>query len=282
MKLYADCIVCNQRQALQALALIGADEDLSLAVVQAVAQAMAGLPRATTPARSTSIAHRLVRQMTGEPDPYRQVKARHNAAAADLYPQLKALVEEANDRLLMALYVAIAGNIIDLATSGELDVGAEVERILSKRLAVDHYAFFRRDVERARAVLYLGDNAGEVVFDRVLVEEIGPGRVTYAVKGGPVLNDATLDDARAVGMDRVCRVITTGDDSVGIEFDRASAEFLRAYEEADLILAKGQANFESLSEVDKEVYFLLQAKCTAVPRELGVPRWSLVLKKRGI
>lgn len=281
MKIYADCIVCNQRQVLDALFLIGAGEDKALEVMQAVARAMADLPRDTTPARSTSIAHRIMRQMTGSEDPYCQIKARHTAVAVSLYPELKALVREAEDPLLMALYVAIAGNIIDLATSAELDVRAEVKKILYKRLVVDHYAHFRKDASGAKSILYLGDNAGEVVFDRVLVEELGPEKVTYVVKGSPVLNDATLEDAKSAGMDEVCRVITTGDDSVGVEFDRASKHFLRAYEEADIVLSKGQANFESLSEVDKEVYFLLQAKCTAVPRELRVPRWSLILKKRG-
>ena len=282
MRIYPDCIICNQRQAWEALALIGVDREQTLKVVQAVACAMGELPSETTPARATSLAHRIVRQMTRAADPYRQVKAGHTAAAVKLYPQLKALVKEAEDPLRMALYIAITGNIIDLATSAEINVRAEVEKILRKKLTVDHYAHFRQDVEQARAILYLGDNAGEVVFDRVLVEELGPERVIYVVKGRPTLNDATLEDAIAAGMDEVCRVITTGDDSVGVEFDRASPEFLQVYAEADLVLSKGQANFESLSAVDKEVYFLLQAKCTAVPQELKVPRWSLILKKRNL
>jgi uncharacterized protein with ATP-grasp and redox domains len=282
MDLYADCILCNQRQVQEIMRSFTDDEDLIWKVSLAVADAMSKLPRQTRPAQATSIAFRIMREMTGVDDPLREMKRRHNAVAVGLYPELKAMVRESPDPLLMAVYVAVAGNIIDVSTMGigDLDVRAEVERVLKKSLTIDHYAFFREDVKRAQSILFVGDNAGEVVFDRVLVEEIGPDKITYVVKGGPIINDATLEDALAAGMDQVTRVITTGDNSVGVDFELASPEFMAAYQEAALVISKGQGNFESFSVAAHHIYFLLQAKCAAVAREFGVPRGSLILMAR--
>ncbi len=280
MDLYADCILCNQRQVQEVMRALTDDEDLIWEVSLAVADAMSKLPRQMRPAQSTSIAFRIMREMTGVDDPFREMKQRHNAVAVSLYPELKAMVQEAPDPLLMAVYVAVAGNIIDVSTMGDLDVRAEVERVLQKSLTIDHYASFREDVERAQPILFVGDNAGEVVFDRVLVEEIGPDKITYVVKGGPIINDATLEDALAAGMDQVSRVITTGHNSVGVDFELASPEFMAAYEEAELVISKGQGNFESFSVAHHHLYFLLQAKCAAVARHFGLPRGSLILMER--
>ena len=215
-------------------------------------------------------------------DPYREDKRHHDAIAVELYPALKALVDQAPDPLWTAVKVAAAANLIDLVVYNSLgDIQASVWDALDRDFAINDYEAFARDTAAARDILFLGDNAGEVGFDRILVEALGPERVTYVVRERPAVNDATFEDAVAVGLDRVTRVITTGDDSVGLVFERCSAEFLRAYEAADLIIGKGQASYETLSEVDRRIYFLLQAKCVAVARDLGVEQRSLVLKRGG-
>ncbi len=280
MDLYADCILCNQRQVQEVMRAFTGDEDLIWKVSLAVADAMSKLPRQMRPAQATSIAFRIMKEMTGVDDPFREMKQRHNAVAVSLYPALKAMVRESPDPLLMAVYVSIAGNIIDVSTMGDLDVRAEVERVLKKSLTIDYYPSFKEEVKRAQSILFVGDNAGEVVFDRVLGEEIGPDKITYVVKGGPIINDATLEDALAAGMEQVTRVITTGDDSVGVDFARASPEFMAAYEDAELVISKGQGNFESFGVAAHHLYFLLQAKCAAVAREFGVPRGSFILMER--
>jgi len=280
MKVYPDCIVCNQRQALDAARRVTGDESVVFQVVRAVAQAMLDFPFDKTPSESTAIAHRLVREITGAADPYREDKMQHDAIAVELYPTLKAAVEQAPDPLWMAVKVAAAANLIDLVVYNSLgDIQADIRNALTRDFAINDYGAFARDVAGAKNILFIGDNAGEVGFDRILVETLGPARVTYVVRERPVVNDATYEDAAAVGLDRVTRVITTGDDSVGLVFERCSAEFMQAYGAADLIIGKGQANYESLSGVNRPVYFLLQAKCVAVARDLGVAQKSLVLKR---
>ena len=282
MRIAPECLVCSQRQAIEAARRVAVDETLTWEILSAVGRAMFDLPETTTPAAATSIAHRIVRRMTGVADPYREAKARHSAVAVELYPALKALVDRAEDRLLTALKVAVVGNLIDLGVYSDVaSITEQVWACLAQDFAIDDYAAFADELGRARRVLFVGDNAGEIGFDRVLIEEIGPERVTFVVRQSPVLNDATYEDAVDVGLDRVVRVITTGDDSAGVDFSRCSAEFLEAYYDADLIVSKGQGNLESLDDRTEPIYFLLQAKCAAVSRRLGVPLQSLVLMRAG-
>jgi uncharacterized protein with ATP-grasp and redox domains len=237
---------------------------------------------ACTPPEIGDRVHRLVRHVAGDGDPYRAAKARSTAEALALYPRLKALLAGADDPLDVALRASIAGNIIDLGPAPVYQLWDTIERVLAQPYALDDTAAFREALSRTGRVLYLADNAGETVFDRLLIEalvEFHGVAATYAVKGGPVLNDATMDDARAAGIDRVAAVIDTGLDAPGTILDRCSPAFRRAYAAAPLIVAKGQANYETLSEQGSRVFFLLQTKCPVIARDVGVPVGSIVLKR---
>ena len=282
MRIAPDCFVCNQRQALEAARSATASDELTWKIMRSVGQAMVDLTETVTPAEATSIVHRIVRQMTGVADPYREAKARHSAVAVELYPALRALVERAENRLFTALKIAVVGNLLDLGVYSDIaSIREQIWTFLAQDFAINDFASFASDVAQARRVLFIGDNAGEIGFDRLLIEEIGPERITFVVREFPVLNDATYQDAVDVGLDQLTRVITTGDDSIGIVFARCSEAFLEAYRSADLIISKGQANFESLNDRPELIYLLLQAKCMAVSRILGVPPQSLILKKAG-
>jgi len=224
--------------------------------------------------------HRIVRQETGDSDPYRAAKEASTHQALALYPRLKSLLVEANDPLETAVRLSIAGNIIDLSAVGEYDLVDTVERVLAQPFAVDNGAAFREALSEAGRVLYLADNAGETVFDRLLIETLDVP-VIYAVKGGPTLNDATREDALAAGVDRVAEVVSTGSDAPGTILHRCSEEFRQLYDKAELIIAKGQANYETLSEEGARVFFLLQVTCPVIARDVGVPVGSIVLKQSG-
>jgi len=222
--------------------------------------------------------HRIVRQLTGDDDPYAAVKAESTREALRLYPRLKALVAEDGDRLERAIRIAIAGNVIDFATGADFDIKEGLERILNQPFAINDIAAFRKALSEARSVLYLGDNAGETVFDRVLIEALDVP-VIYAVKGGPIINDATVDDALAAGLDEVAEVVSTGSDAPGTILSRCSAEFRALYERAELVIAKGQANYETLSGEGGRLFFLLKVKCPVIARDIGAPVGSIVLKR---
>jgi uncharacterized protein with ATP-grasp and redox domains len=174
--------------------------------------------------------------------------------------------------------LSIAGNIIDLGPAHEYCLWDVVDQVLARPFASDDRAFFREALARADRVLYLADNAGETVFDRLLIEVLDVP-VVYAVKGGAILNDATVEDALAAGVNHVAEVISTGSDAPGTILDRCSKEFRRLYERTEFVVAKGQANYETLSNEGPKIFFLLQVKCPIIARDVGVPVGGIVLKQ---
>jgi uncharacterized protein with ATP-grasp and redox domains len=281
-----DCYPCFLRQALDAARWAGADEAQQRVVLDYVLEALRLIEPWATPPEIGDRVHRIVRRVAGNGDPYREIKAISTRQALALYPQLKEMVREADDPLEVAVRLSIAGNIMDVARSQDCDLWGTVERVLTQPFAGDDRVAFREALARAGAkgrnavvpLLYLADNAGETVFDRVLIETFDVP-VAYAVKGGPTLNDATREDALAAGLDQVAEIVSTGSDAPGTILDRCSEEFRKLYQQAELIIAKGQANYETLSEEGPRVFFLLQIKCPVIARDVGVPVGSIMLRR---
>jgi uncharacterized protein with ATP-grasp and redox domains len=278
MKTFLDCYPCLLRQALDAARLAGASEQQQKIVLVRVLDVLKQADSRSTPPEIGDRVHRIVRQEVGDEDPYRVVKDASTRQALALYPRLKALLDEADDRLDMGARLSIAGNIIDLGPSREYELWGTVERVLAQPFAVDDRAAFRAAIAGASQVLYLADNAGETVFDRLLIEALDLP-VVYAVKGGPVLNDATRQDALAAGVNQAAEVISTGSDAPGTVLQRCSQRFRQLYDDAELVIAKGQANYETLSQEGPKVFFLLQTKCPVIARDVGAPVGSIVLKQ---
>ena len=278
MRTYLDCYPCFLRQTLEAARMAGADEDRQYRVLQEVLNELGRFKLTSTPPEMAYRIHQIVRQEMGGRDPYRQAKETSTRQALALYPRLKALVAEADDPLETAVRLSIAGNIIDLGLGGGYDLEGTIERVLAQPFAIDAYAAFRDGLTRADWVLYLADNAGETVFDRVLIETLDRP-VTYAVKGGPILNDATRHDALAAGLGPVTTIVDSGSNAPGTIIELCSQEFRHLLDQAELIIAKGQANYESLSGIAVPIFFLLQAKCPVIAQSLEVPVKSIVLKQ---
>ncbi len=278
MKIYLDCYPCFLRQALEAARMAGADERQQSVVIERVLDMLRQSGPFSTPPEIGDRVHRIVRQEVGNSDPYRAAKETSTRQALALYPRLKALLAKADDPHEIAVRLSIAGNIIDLGPAQEYDLWGVVERVLTQPFAIDDGAAFRAALSRAGRALYLADNAGETVFDRLLIETLDIP-VIYAVKGGPILNDATWEDALAAGLDQVAEIVSTGSDAPGTVLERCSNEFRRLYSEVELVIAKGQANYETLSEKGPKLFFLLQTKCPVIARDVGVPLGSIVLKQ---
>jgi len=280
MRIYPECIVCLFRLALRTSELVTADERLQREILKQLAGEIAELPEAAVPIELGRRIQELVHELTGVADPYREIKRRYNDLALGLYPRLQELVTGADDRLLMAIRLAIAGNVIDFAVGTEFDLGQAVAESLEWELSLSDYEPFRERLAAANEILYLGDNAGEIVFDKLLVEELlrRGKRVTYVVRGGPAINDATLEDAHYVGLDKAVEVITPGAALPGVMLRYASPEFIARFRAADLVISKGQGNFEGLSNEEGPLLFLLKAKCTPIAHELGVEPGALVLR----
>lgn len=278
MKTYLECYPCFLRQALDAARLAGADEQQQKVVLDRVLDLLKQIDSASTPPEIGDRVHRVVRQEAGDGDPYRAAKEASTRQALALYPQLERLLAKADNSLEVAVRLSIAGNIIDLAPGRSYELWPEVERVLAQPFAIDDSAAFREALSEAEHVLYLADNAGETVFDRLLIDVLD-APVIYAVKDGPILNDATREDALAAGLDQVAEIVSTGSDAPGTILERCSEAFQQLYDGAGLVIAKGQANYETLSDQGDKLFFLLQTKCPVIARDVGVPVGSIVLKQ---
>ena len=273
MKTALDCIPCFARQALEAARFVTDDPDVHERVLRDALRAAADMDLGQSPPVVGQRIHRVLREITGVDDAYRAVKDRFNRMALDMLPDLSARVRESADPFALALRLAIAGNVIDLGVNGGI-TEAEARRAVVGALDEPFHGdvdAFRRAVEDARSILYLADNAGEIVFDRLLVEQLPTGRVTVAVRGGPILNDATMVDAEAAGLCDLVEVIDNGSDAPGTILADCSREFRGRFAEADLIIAKGQGNFETLSNEVGDIYFLFKAKCPVIADHVDLP-----------
>ena len=277
MKIYLDCWPCFMRQALSGARRAGASEAQQHTVLLETLEQLKGLGQDATPPEMGNQIHRRVREITGDRDPYLEAKREATATALAMQPRLEAVMREATDPLETAVRLAITGNIIDYGAAETFDLDATLARVLEAPFGIDGMAALRQALERADRVLYLADNAGETVFDRVLIEALGRP-VTYAVKAAPVLNDATLEEARAAGIHQVAEIVDTGCDAMGAPLALCSQAFRERLDAADLVIAKGQANYETLSDADAPVLFLLQAKCEVIADDLGVEKGAVVAK----
>ncbi len=239
--------------------------------------------RQSPPAMAQQI-HRCLRQLTGVADPYLDVKNHYNAFALGLYPELRRRVEGSLDPFETAVRLAIAGNIIDFGVNSSVRQDAVHDAILrSLTEPIDHEAVgrLRQAADRAKDILYLGDNSGEIVLDRLLIEQMPRERLTYVVRGHPILNDVLMEDARTAGLTGLVEVIDNGSDAPGTILETCSDVFRERFERADLIVAKGQGNYESLSDTQRPVFFLLRPKCAVLARHLDCELGRLMVLRSG-
>ncbi|MFZ5569670.1 MAG: damage-control phosphatase ARMT1 family protein [Thermodesulfobacteriota bacterium] len=271
MKTYYDCIPCFIRQTLEAVRFATSDEGIHESVLREVLAAVSRMDLSRPPPIMGQLIHRIIRTVSGIDDPYRAVKDRFNRHALALYPSLQAMVDESRDRFETAVRLAIAGNIIDFGVNAEIDdmvIQKTIESALAESM-VGNVQELREAVAQARRILYLGDNTGEIVFDRLLLEQLPIHKVTYVVRGRPVINDATFADAVDTGLTKIIDVIDNGSDVPGTILSGCSEAFQSCFQEADVVIAKGQGNYETLSDSDKPIFFLLKAKCAVIARDLG-------------
>jgi len=288
VKARLDCIVCVAKQTLKASRMATSDLRIQEKILRKVLRRLSEAEWNNTPlglGRELQI-FKIIRKYTGVEDPYLDVKKRSNEEALQLLPWVRKVVQESDDPLRASVLVSIAGNIIDAATVDEYDLKATILETLETKPRIDHYELLKEDVKGAETLLYFADNAGEIVFDRLLIEEMIRFRgrpfkkVSFVVKGGPIINDATIEDALMAGIDRIPNVkilkVSNGDESTGP--DILSEEVRNWLENHDLVLSKGQGNYEDLSEVGTP-YFLLMIKCPVIGDNIGVNVGDIVIMR---
>lgn len=291
MKTYLNCVPCFFTQAIESSKLAGANQTVQKKIINGVAKALIKFPLSKTPPAMGRDVFKLVRKITKNKDPYLSAKNNSNKFVLNIYGSLKKRLAHSKDRLLAAIELAIAGNIIDYGLRKSIDIKKEIGKILQEESRVIkfenkklfNYSSFKKTLKKSKHILYIGDNAGEIVFDRLLMEEIKRmyphKKISYAVRGNPIINDVVMRDAVQCGIGKIARVISSGMDAPGALLRICSKDFIKEFNSAQLIISKGQGNYEALSEEKGPVYFLFMAKCGVVAEHLKCKIRDILLIK---
>ncbi len=284
MKSHLECIPCFIKQSLEAARMVTDDEGIQTKVLQEVMKHLQTISFTESPPKLSREIHKIIREVTGSKDPYRQVKNTSNEIAKKKYSHLKEIVSESNDPLLMAVKLSIVGNVIDFGTTNRFDVNSMIDNAIKQEIDASSYLQFTQTLDQSETILFLADNAGEIFYDRLLLEELikKQKQITYVVKANPIINDALTEDAKFAGIDRYAKVIACDSgqnlSSPGILLSYASEQFLKIFESSDMILSKGQGNYEGLSEINRDIYFMLVVKCPLVAQDIEGEIGKLILK----
>ncbi|MCX8030506.1 MAG: ARMT1-like domain-containing protein [Thermodesulfovibrionales bacterium] len=286
MKTHLDCFPCFLKQTIIALNLATDDKKLQFAIIKEVSKVISQADITKPPAFTTTFMHRKIRHMLKK-DPFATVKRKYNSVALSLYPELKKLIWQSNDPLMTATRLSIAGNVIDFGIYTTINIHKTIKKALEEPLTIDDFTKLKALLNEKKEILYLLDNSGEIVFDKLLIEVlINFGfNIKAVTKGEPVLNDSTIEDAEEVGLTETCEVITNDSDCIGTILEMTSDNFKEKFSKSELIISKGQGNFETLTyqfkeknNNNKDICYLFQSKCEVVSRELGLPLGSMILK----
>ncbi|RLD95941.1 MAG: hypothetical protein DRJ13_13925 [Bacteroidetes bacterium] len=278
MRTYPECYECVLRQFTSELDLINLDLETQTLMVKEALVLLGEARGSATPPDLYGQLHSMLRDNIGDIDAYVESKRKSHQLAMGYQEALRGLIGNGPDKFEQGIKVSAAGNIIDVLYAREYNLWDEVESSVNQDLLGGGLSAFQQKISKAPYLLYLADNVGETIFDKVFIETLNIP-VKYGVKGGPILNDATLEDARSAGIDQIAEIVETGSRSPGTPLDQCTNDFRRLFDESPLVLAKGQANYETLDDGGDKIFFLLRLKCPLISREIGFPHGSLVLKQ---
>jgi len=282
--IYFECLPCLLRQALEASRLATDDIEIQKEIMKQAALSISDYQNYRYAPEIGREIHGIVKKTAGISDPYKDIKARSIKAAEELYHFLKMFLHKKQDRIYWALKISATGNIIDAAINKVNDVTnlSCIESEVEKEFAICDIEYFKKRLKNCKNLLIIGDNAGETIFDRVLIEDMIDHNITYAVRSEAIINDVTLEDAIDSKLDICSTVVSTGCNTPGLIVEECSATFKKIYNEADIVISKGQGNYETLSGQSREIFFLLKAKCSVLADLVGVNVGDYIFKCNSI
>ncbi len=282
MRVYPECLPCFLNQIVKTAKVAELSREDTISIERKVAKFLyKDLKLELSPGYNATFVHRIFKEESGVEDPFKNLKDKYNSIALKLEPILyEEFYLKSENRLAVAVKLAALGNVIDFAVPTSFDLEKEIKDFFKTPFAYYDEAILERFLVPGKSVLYLADNAGEIVFDKFLIRELKERglKVILAVRGAPILNDATLEDALKVKVDEIVdEIVESGSDVIGIDLKGAPKAFKEAWDRAFFVISKGQANFETLDEVyEKDIFFILKAKCNPVARELRCNKGELI------
>lgn len=285
MNLTPECITCIFSQSLRVCKTLGIDKHTTKRVLDRVANMVEDWSFDETPPQIAARVYPQIADILQVDDIYLNYKHQATKKALEFIPFIENMINNSSDRFIAALKVSVAGNVIDLAAMKQFDLNEEISKIFDLPFSIDDSESLRKELKRSKNLLVVGDNAGEHLFDKVMMhsfKELFPKlNIFYAVRGKPIINDVTKKEAKEAGIDEVAKIIDSGVDTPGLDLNRANKEMLTIFNRADIVLAKGMGNYESLCNTTHTIYFLLKVKCNVVASSLGATLGDIVCLKRG-
>lgn len=278
MKTYYECIPCFINQALNFFK--DTDTTHHEKILKEVLHLLGDTDFTDSPPKISKSVLEIFERYYGEFDLYAEIKRESNLYIMGMYGELSRMVYDSSDPFDTAMRLAIAGNVIDFGANHKFTnetIHEDMKKVISSKGICAE--FLKSEVEKAKRILYIGDNAGEIVFDKLFIEQLPKSKITFAVRGKAILNDVLMEDAQMVGLSDMVAVINNGSGLPGTVLNQCSSEFRDMFDKSDLIISKGQGNYETLSGTDKNIYFLLKVKCPVIARDIGCELNSFLVKK---
>jgi uncharacterized protein with ATP-grasp and redox domains len=276
MAIESECIVCILRQAQDVCDFVGAEEFARQSVLKKVMQILVRGIDQDLEEGASFLVHEELKKLTNNPDPYKEAKNESITKAIEIFPWMMSLVEKSDDPLRKAVELCIAGNVIDFGPSNSHNIEATINEVMDPNKKHFDFDSFKNECIKSKTALILGDNAGETVFDRILISQLNQS-IFYAVKSQPILNDAIKEDAINSGLEQVSTIIENGSPRSGTYLPKCSKDFLNMFNSVDLVISKGQANFETLVNEHRRIFFLFKVKCKLLSRKHQLPLGEYVL-----
>lgn len=270
MKIYPDCLPCILKQVLVSSRMSNADENVTEEIMRQASFLLSNYTAFENTPVLVEKMHKIVKMLTGVKDPYKDIKNKDICAAKRLLPSLYRYYTENGSDLLSALKISAAGNVIDAAIYENMDIELCINDNMSSSFAICDIDILEQKLKSARNVLVIGDNAGETVFDIILLKHLFEYERYYSVRNSPVINDATYEDAVNSGLDEYAEIISSGCSAPGTVLSLCSQKFVELFESSNVVISKGQGNFEALSDCGRPIFFLLKAKCPMIAGKLKV------------
>jgi len=284
MNITNECVKCIVGQIDKATKLLNLEKELSLEIMNEVEKRALSFSFKETPPLVAKDVYEYLALKTGLEDPLEKLKQESIKKATSYLPLIEEKIQNNEDKLFTAIKAAVAGNVIDFATTKEFCLDEEINSIFHTDFAINDYKLFKQKLETSNELIILSDNAGENVFDKILVKTIAnlypKIKIYYATRGKAIINDITTKEAFQIGIDKYCEVISSGVDTPGLEKKQADKNFLKLFHNSPLVLSKGMGNFECLeSYKDDRVFFLFKVKCEVVANQVSRNLGEIILKR---
>lgn len=273
-----ECLTCNLNSMLKIMREYNLSDKETERIFMETFKQVAQMDFSFTPVEIGRILGKIVSREMGVKDLFREKKVESNNELIQVYDELKEIIEKSDNKVLTALKLSVAGNTIDVGPGHHIDINGTMKNVLKHDFAIDDFNLLLDELKNAKTLLYIGDNCGETVLDKLCMEYLNIPEIVYVVRSEPALNDVTMKEAEEIGLSKVAKVIE-GTDGPGAILNQSTEEFQHYFKNADVIISKGQGNFEGLSDLKRRIYFLLIAKCDVISKYIGVEKGSFLCIK---